>query len=51
MEGGRFDGVTVESVQAVPAIPHLWGSTDELVFTVSGILTVDELVRVAESLD
>jgi hypothetical protein len=51
LDTGRFEGVTVESVQAVPAIPHLWGSTDELVFTVGGILGADELVRVAESLD
>lgn len=51
LETGRFEGVTVESVQAQPAIPHVWGHTDELVFTVGGILPANELVRVAESLD
>ncbi len=51
LESGRFEGVTVESVQAQPAVPHLWGDTEELVFTVSGILPPDELTRVANSLD
>ena len=51
LESGRFDGVTAESVQGQPAMPHLWGHTDELVFTVSSILPPDELTRVTESLD
>jgi hypothetical protein len=51
LESGRFDGVTASSIQTPPAMPHLWGATDELVFTVSGILTADELTRVANSLD
>lgn len=32
------------------AIPHVWAKTDRLVVTVSGDLTREELVRVAESL-
>jgi hypothetical protein len=51
LDSGRFDGVTVESIQAQPAVPHLWGATDELVFTVSGALPADELTRIANSLD
>jgi hypothetical protein len=51
LDSGRFEGVTVESVQAQPAVPHLWGHTDELVFTVAGVLPATELTRVAESLD
>ena len=51
LESGRFDGVTVDLVQAQPAWPHLWGHTDELVFTVGGALPSDELTRIAESLD
>jgi hypothetical protein len=51
LDSGRFDGVTVASIQTPPAMPHLWGRTDELVFTVSGILPADELTRIANSLD
>jgi hypothetical protein len=51
LDGGRFSGVTVQSVRAPGRLPHLWGQTDELVFTVAGMLPANELVRVAESLD
>jgi hypothetical protein len=51
LDSGRFDGVTVASIQTPPAMPHLWGRTEELVFTVSGILPADELTRIANSLD
>jgi hypothetical protein len=32
------------------AIPHVWVKTDRLVVTVSGDLSREELIRVAESL-
>jgi hypothetical protein len=51
LDSGRFDGVTVATIAAQPAVPHLWGGTDELVFTVSGVLATDDLTRIANSLD
>ncbi len=47
---GRFAGVTVEVATTPPTLPHLWGESPEVVFTVSGSLDRDELVAVAESL-
>ena len=39
-----------QRVARMGALPSLWGSDGDLAFTVSGDLTADQLVRVAESL-
>ncbi len=49
ISGGRFSGATAHRVSAAGRIPYLWGSTDKALFTVTGDLTPDELVRVISS--
>lgn len=49
-ESGALAGETGQLLIDPLAIPHVWVMTDRLVVTVSGDLTRDELVRVAESL-
>lgn len=55
-EGVRLGRGALSDVEAnvlvVPLnVPHLWAQTDDLVVTVSGGISRDELVRVAESLE
>jgi hypothetical protein len=50
LSGGAFRVVEAQLVTGVGALPSLWGSDGELAFTVSGDLTGEQLVRVAESL-
>jgi len=51
LAGGALDGVKAKLVIVPRGIPHLWALTDELVVTVSGDLSRDELLRVAHSLE
>jgi hypothetical protein len=50
LSAGALAGVSVEIAVDPNSVPHLWGMTPELVVTVAGDVTRDELVRVAESL-
>jgi hypothetical protein len=50
LESGALAGEEAELLIDPLAIPHVWVITDQLVVTVSGDLTRDELLRVAESL-
>jgi acetyl esterase/lipase len=50
LHGGALDGVTAELEVDPRTTPHLWALTPELVVTVSGDLTRDELLAVAQSL-
>jgi hypothetical protein len=50
VRSGALAGETGELLIDPLAIPHVWVKTDRLVVTVSGDLTRDELLRVAESL-
>ncbi len=47
---GALSGVELNLLIVPRNIPHVWALTDELVVTVSGDLSRDELVRVTESL-
>jgi hypothetical protein len=47
---GALQGQEAELVLVPRGIPHLWALTDELVVTVGGDLSRDELLRVTESL-
>jgi hypothetical protein len=49
--GGALAGETGELLIDPLAIPHVWVKTDRLVVSVSGDLTREELLRVAESLE
>jgi hypothetical protein len=51
LERGALSGVEANLLIVPLTIPHLWALTDELVVTVAGDLTRDELIRVAESLE
>ncbi|MGH2690243.1 MAG: hypothetical protein ACRDKW_15765, partial [Actinomycetota bacterium] len=46
---GRFRGVEAELVVEPGTPPHLWLRTDDLVVTVAGDVTREELIRIAES--
>jgi hypothetical protein len=48
---GAFRGISAELVITLRGIPHVWAHGDDLVLTVAGALSRDELVRVAESLE
>jgi hypothetical protein len=50
LESGALSGEPADVLIDPLAIPHVWVKTDRLVVTVSGDLTRDELLRVAESL-
>jgi hypothetical protein len=50
LEGGALGGETGQLLIDPLAIPHVWVMTDRLVVTVSGDLTREELMKVAESL-
>src|SRR5207248_9460239 len=50
LHGGALDGLAAQVVVGPRAVPHLWAQTDKLVVTVSGDLTRDELIAVAEAL-
>lgn len=50
LESGAFAGARAERVVDAHSVPHLWALGDELVLTVSGDLTAEEIVRIAESL-
>ena len=50
LQGGALADLTAKILIVPRNIPHLWSLTDELVVTVSGDLTRDELVAVAQSL-
>ncbi len=50
LTGGAFRVVEAQRVARPGALPSLWGSDGELAFTVSGDLSAEQLVRVAESL-
>jgi len=47
---GALSGVEANLLVVPRNTPHIWALADELVVTVSGDLSRDELVRVAESL-
>jgi hypothetical protein len=47
---GALSGVELNLLIVARNIPHVWALTDELVVTVSGDLSRDELVRITESL-
>lgn len=51
LERGALSGVEANLLIVPLAIPHIWALTDELVVTVAGDLSREELVRVAESLE
>lgn len=48
---GALRGASAELVVVPRGIPHVWALGDDLVVTVAGALSRDELVRVAESLE
>jgi hypothetical protein len=48
---GALRGTAAELVIVPRGIPHVWAETDDLVVTVAGGLSRDELVRVTESLE
>ena len=48
---GVLSGVEANVLVVPRNIPHLWAQTDDLVVTVGGDLSREELVRVAESLE
>jgi hypothetical protein len=48
---GALAGVEADLLIAPRNVPHVWAMTDELVVTVAGDLTREELLEVAESLD
>jgi outer membrane lipoprotein-sorting protein len=48
---GALSGVEANVLVVPRNIPHLWAQTDDLVVTVGGDLSREELVRVAESLE
>jgi outer membrane lipoprotein-sorting protein len=50
LTAGAFAGSTAELVVDARTVPHLWAMNDTLVVTVSGDLTRDELLAIAESL-
>jgi len=50
LRGGALDGIAAELVVDPRSVPHLWALTGDLVVTVSGDLSRDELVDVAQSL-
>jgi hypothetical protein len=50
LERGALSGVEANLLIVPRNTPHIWALADELVVTVSGDLSRDELVRVAESL-
>ena len=50
IEDGPFRGATALQVAGPRALPSLWVADGELAFTVSGDVTADELVRIAQSL-
>jgi hypothetical protein len=50
LHGGALDGVDAQVVVDPRSVPHLWAVAKELVVTVSGDLSRDELVDVAQSL-
>lgn len=50
IEDGPFRGSRAERTGSLASPPALWGSNGDLAFTVSGDLTDDQLVQVAESL-
>jgi len=51
LERGALSGVEANLLIVPLAIPHIWALTDELVVTVAGDLSREELIRVAESLE
>jgi hypothetical protein len=51
LHGGALDGVLAHLTIDPRAVPHLWATTDRFVVTVSGDLTRDQLIHVAESLE
>jgi hypothetical protein len=51
LERGALSGVEANLLIVPLTLPHLWALTDELVVTVAGDLSRDELIRVAESLE
>jgi hypothetical protein len=48
---GALSGVEANVLVVPRNIPHLWAQTDDLVVTVGGDLSREELIRVAESLE
>jgi hypothetical protein len=48
---GTLSGVEANVLVVPRNIPHLWAQTDDLVVTVAGDLSREELIRVAESLE
>lgn len=50
IDEGPFRGTTAQEVAGPRALPSIWGADGEIAFTVSGDLSPDELVAVAQSL-
>ncbi len=50
IEGNALDGVTAHVLVVPRNVPHLWATADDLVITVAGGVSSDELLRVAGSL-
>jgi len=50
LASGEFAGGSAEIVVNIRTMPHLWAMNDTLVVTITGDLTRDELLAVAESL-
>lgn len=50
IDGGPFRGATALQVAGPDALPSLWAADGELAFTVSGDVSADDLVRIAQSL-
>ncbi len=50
IQGGRFGGTTAQRVSQPGRSPYLWGAADDVLFTITGDLTPDDLARVIGSI-
>ena len=50
LDEGPFRQTRAQRVESIGALSSLWGTDGSVAFTISGDLTGDQLVRVAESL-
>ena len=51
INGGRFRLVNAQRARPADGVPYLWGVSSDVVFTVSGNLSPDKLVKVTESIE
>ena len=50
IDAGPFRGTTAQMVAGPRDLPSIWGANGDLAFTVSGDLSAEDLVAVANSL-